>query len=172
MGYKFALQRFESRKKENSPMTARVNRFKSSDRKGFFGGNSNSEAGNDNTTNLSSNGNSGKLENTLDISGKADQLLFDSSKMNPSFNMDQVMLDYYPEYQMLKKLQKLTPNFTCNKCWKVLSFEKFFDDDHECLIDDDAQQNQAPQDEQHLSLEVEEFKGVYPPEPALRLNDI
>ena len=79
-------------------MTARVNRFKSSDRKGFFGGNSNSEAGNDNTTNLSSNGNSGKLENTLDISGKADQLLFDSSKMNPSFNMDQVMLDYYPEY--------------------------------------------------------------------------
>ena len=72
MGYKVALQKFESRMKENSPMVARVNRFKSSDRKGFFnGGNSNSEA-NDNTTNLSSNGNSGKLENTLDISGKAD----------------------------------------------------------------------------------------------------
>lgn len=102
MGYKVALKKFESRAKGNSPMTARENRFKSSDRKGFFGGQSNSEAGNDNTTNLSSNGHSGKLENTLDISGKADQLLFDSSKINPSFNMnqnmDQVMLDYYPEY--------------------------------------------------------------------------
>ena len=48
-------------------MTARVARFKSSDKKGFFGG-ATSEVGND-TTNLSSNG---KLENTLDITGKAD----------------------------------------------------------------------------------------------------
>ena len=86
-------------------------------------------------------------------------------------NMDQVMLDYYPEYQMLKKLQSLTFNFTCNKCWKVLTFEKFFDDDHECLLDDDSQPNQAPQDEQHLSLEVEEFKG-YPPDTALHRNDL
>ena len=137
-GYRRAVQRFENRM--NSPMTARVARFKSSDRKGFF---ASSEVGND-TTNLSSNG---KLENTLDMTGKADQLLFDSSRINPSFNMDQVMLDYYPEYQMLKKLQTLTCNFTCNKCWKVLQFEKFFDDDHECLRDEDAlQQNHVLQD--------------------------
>ena len=86
--------------KENSPMTARVARFKSSDKKakGFFG--SNAETGMD-TTNQSSGG---KLENTLDITGKP-EMLFDSSRINPSgFNMDQVMLDYYPEYQMLKKL--------------------------------------------------------------------
>ena len=145
-------------------MTARVARFKSSDKKPFFG--SNAETGAD-TTNLSSGG---KLENTLDITSKP-ELLFDSSRINPSgFNMDQVMLDYYPEYQMLKKLQTLTPNFTCNKCWKVLQFEKFFDDDHECLRDADVQQNQAPQD-QIQSVEVEEFKGD-PPDRALRLDDI
>jgi hypothetical protein len=73
-------------------------------------------------------------------------MLFDRNRYNKSFNMDQVMLESYPEYQMLKKLQKLTPNFTCNKCWKVLTFEKFFDDDHACLHDDDVQENQAPQD--------------------------
>ena len=48
-------------------MRSRVARFKSSDKKGFFVS-ATSGDGND-TTNLSSNG---KLENTLDITGKAD----------------------------------------------------------------------------------------------------
>ena len=35
---------------------------------------------------------------------------------------------------MLHKLQSLTNNFTCQTCWQVLTFAKFFDEDHnECL---------------------------------------
>ncbi len=34
---------------------------------------------------------------------------------------------------MLHKLQALTNNFTCQNCWQVLSFQRFFDEDHECL---------------------------------------
>lgn len=42
--------------------------------------------------------------------------------------------DYYVEYLMLFKLQALTNNFTCQNCWQVLTFAKFFDEDHtECL---------------------------------------
>lgn len=41
--------------------------------------------------------------------------------------------DYYMEYVMLYKLEALTNNFTCQNCWQVLNFSKFFDDDHECL---------------------------------------
>ena len=68
-GYRHALQRFESRKKERSPMTARAARFKSSDKKGFLKGNN--SANDNDTTNLSSNG---KMDATLDLAftGKAD----------------------------------------------------------------------------------------------------
>lgn len=34
---------------------------------------------------------------------------------------------------MLHKLQALTNNFTCQNCWQVLTFQRFFDEDHECL---------------------------------------
>ena len=40
--------------------------------------------------------------------------------------------DYYIEYAMLQKLQSLTNNFTCQKCWQVLNFQRFFDEEHEC----------------------------------------
>ena len=50
-----------------------------------------------------------------------------------SFLLDPVFNDYYVEYVMLSKLQALTNNFTCQSCWQVLSFSRFFDDDHECL---------------------------------------
>jgi hypothetical protein len=41
--------------------------------------------------------------------------------------------DYYLEYVMLYKLQVLTNNFTCQNCWQVLNFTRFFDNDHECI---------------------------------------
>ena len=45
----------------------------------------------ENTTNQSSNGIYGKMENTLDTSNKADQhKMLDSSRMNPSFNLGHV----------------------------------------------------------------------------------
>ena len=34
---------------------------------------------------------------------------------------------------MLTRLKALTNNFTCQSCWQVLTFARFFDDDHECL---------------------------------------
>jgi len=34
---------------------------------------------------------------------------------------------------MLQKLQALTNNFTCQNCWQVLNFARFFDEEHECL---------------------------------------
>jgi hypothetical protein len=33
-----------------------------------------------------------------------------------SFSLDKAMLDYYPEYCMLKKLQQLTQSFHCTGC--------------------------------------------------------
>ena len=71
-GFKEALQKFESKLKAHSPITARANRFKSSDRKGFLPLNSASDNLHENTTNQSSNGISGKMENTLDTCSKAD----------------------------------------------------------------------------------------------------
>ena len=165
-GYKEAFQKFESRHKDPSPTTARANRFKSSERKGFLPLASASEALHENTTNMSSTGHSGKLENTLDMSGKADQLLFDNSRINPSFNVDQATLNQYPEYSMLKKLQAHVSSYSCNKCGRVYTFEKFFDDDHECLHDEEILPREAPQDD--MSLEVEEFKG---PESTFRLRE-
>ena len=50
-----------------------------------------------------------------------------------SFLLDPVFNDYYIEYIMLHKLQALTNNFTCQTCWQVLNFQKFFDEDHDCL---------------------------------------
>lgn len=51
-----------------------------------------------------------------------------------SFLLDGVFNDYYYEYVMLHKLQQLTNNFTCQKCWQVLNFQRFFDEEtHECL---------------------------------------
>ena len=122
----------------------------------------------ENTTNMSSTGNSGKLENTLDMSGKADQLLFADSRMNPSFNVagDQALLNQYPEYSMLKRLQALVTSYYCNKCLKTHTFEKFFDDDHDCQHEEELLLKGAPQDE--MSLEVEEFKG---PVSTLRLRE-
>ena len=48
-------------------------------------------------------------------------------------NLDQVLLDCYPEYQMLRKLKMLTNNFTCQSCMQVLNFQQFFDESHDCL---------------------------------------
>ena len=97
-GYEEALRKFENRLKETSPSAVRANRFKSPDRKGLLPMNIGSEVIHDNTTNLSSTVNYGKPENTLDMSGKADLLLFESSRVNPSFHADQVMLNQFPEF--------------------------------------------------------------------------
>ena len=50
-----------------------------------------------------------------------------------SFLLDPIFNDYYIEYVMLHKLQALTNNFTCQNCWQVLNFKRFFDEDHLCL---------------------------------------
>ena len=50
-----------------------------------------------------------------------------------SFMLDPIFNDYYVEYVMLHKLQVLTNNFTCQNCWQVLNFARFFDEDHQCL---------------------------------------
>jgi len=47
--------------------------------------------------------------------------------------LDPIFNDYYVEYVMLHKLQALTNNFTCQNCWQVLNFSRFFDEDHLCL---------------------------------------
>ena len=165
-GYKEALQKFENKLKVHSPI--RANRFKSTDRKAFLPVNSASENLHENTTNQSSNGISGKYEHTLDTSSKADPdlVIFENNKGNPSFSLGQAMINEYPEYSMLRKLRALVTSFTCNKCGKVLTFEKFFDDDHTCLLDCEETQSKVPQDD--ISLEVEEFKD---PESALKLRE-
>ena len=86
--------------------------------------------------------------------------------MNPSFNFGQVMVNEGPEYHMLKKMRALVTNYECNKCCKKHTFEKFFDDDHECLCDEDFVPRDAQQDD--ISLEVEEFKD---PESAIKLRE-
>jgi len=35
---------------------------------------------------------------------------------NNSISLDKLVLDYYPEYQMLKQLKDLTSDFNCTKC--------------------------------------------------------
>ena len=67
---------------------------------------------------------------------------------------------------MLKKMRALVTNYECNKCCKKHTFEKFFDDDHECLCDEDFAPRDAQQDD--ISLEVEEFKD---PESAIKLRE-
>ena len=86
--------------------------------------------------------------------------------MNPSFNLGQAMLNEYPEYSMLKKLRALVTNFTCKNCDKTYTFEQFFDDRHECLLEDEEFLQELPQDD--ISLEVEEFKD---PETASKLRE-
>lgn len=110
-GYEEALRKFENRVREASPSTVRANRFKSPEKKGLLRVNSGSEVLHDNTTNMSSTVNYGKTENMLDMSGKADLLLFESSRVNPSFHADQVILNQFPEFLMLKKLKALVMNF-------------------------------------------------------------
>lgn len=62
----------------------------------------------------------------------AGQALFNQTALNNnnpnvvaghnSFLMEPLFNDYYVEYVMLYKLQALTNNFTCQKCWQVLNF--------------------------------------------------
>ena len=78
-----------------------------------------------------------------------------------SFLLDPLFNDYYSEYVMLHKLQALTNNFTCQGCWQVLNFKRFFDDDHECLHKVRAPNNgdQAPHNAHHFGNEsIEEYK--------------
>ena len=49
--------------------------------------------------------------------------------LDPGFLND----NYQDEAVMLTRLKALTNNFTCQRCWQVLTFARFFDEDHECL---------------------------------------
>jgi hypothetical protein len=52
----------------------------------------------------------------------------------PSFDLDKAMVEAYPEYCMLKKLQKLTSSFYCIGCNQQLSFISFFSEAHNCIV--------------------------------------
>ena len=46
------------------------------------------------------------------------------------------MVETYPEYCMLKKLQKLTTSFFCVNCKQQLDFAGFFNETHDCIFSD------------------------------------
>jgi hypothetical protein len=89
-----------------------------------------------------------------------------------SFNISRAMVENYPEYCMLKKLQQLTPFFFCSNCKQQLDFANFFAETHDCIFDDKqvseiALRNQAAQyqdtlpehNESSVVLEEEERKS-------------
>ena len=51
----------------------------------------------------------------------------------PSFDLDNAMVEAYPEYCMLKKLQKLTTSVFCIGCRQQLDFMSFFSEAHLCI---------------------------------------
>lgn len=85
----------------------------------------------------------GTAEQTLNFGAPtAGQALFNQTNVQVgagaqnntnSFMLDPIFNDYYVEYVMLHKLQALTNNFTCQNCWQVLNFSRFFDEEHQCL---------------------------------------
>jgi len=53
-----------------------------------------------------------------------------------SFDISRAVVDAYPEYCMLKKLQQLTSHFFCNSCKHSLDFAGFFSETHDCIFEE------------------------------------
>ena len=65
---------------------------------------------------------------------------------------------------MLSKLQALTNNFTCQGCWQVLTFDRFFDEDHECLRRVEVRESKMNVD--HSMDEIKEARAMLGNDPS------